>query len=236
LAQRLRAQIQAIDMVCFQELQLATNATVREDHFHFDGVDYFRGRASAVQLGDVGEKLRPTIGHSHLAVQSLLPSDKLVIQQVTRIDLQGVAVRGSDIHVDVTVPELGSLGASTVARLLGDKTLCLVKFEVAPAAVIAAANASANALDVLSRAGKGGRLVHQIFVCLQLVLAQDLSRATRWCLSGARDNCALTGVSAGGQRSVVVLAPGTTFAYLLLRPSWHDKRIADAASDSWSRP
>jgi hypothetical protein len=27
---------------------LGADATVREDHFHFDGVDYFRGWAAAV--------------------------------------------------------------------------------------------------------------------------------------------------------------------------------------------
>jgi hypothetical protein len=236
LAQRLRAQIQAIDRACFQELQLATEATVHADHFHFDGVDYFRGHAAAVQLGDVGEKKRSADGHSHLAVQTALPSDKLAIERVTRIDLQRVAVRGSDIQVDLIVTEVGSLGASTVARLLGDKTLCLVKLEAVPRDLIAAANASAGVLNVLSRAGKGGRLVHQVFVVLQTATAQDLSRATRWSLSGARNDCVLTGIGDDGQRSVVVLAPGTTFAYLLLRPTRHDKRIAGAASDSWSRP
>ena len=54
-----------------------------------------------------------------------LPRDTLAIERVTRIDLHGVTVRGSDIGVDISVAEVGSLGASTVARLLHDKTLCL---------------------------------------------------------------------------------------------------------------
>jgi hypothetical protein len=236
LAQRPRAQIQAIDRACFQEQQLAADAAVRKDHFHFDGTDYFRGRAAAVQLGDVGEKMRPASGHSHLAVQARLPSDTLALERVTRIDLQGVAVRGSDINVDITVPEVGSLGASTVARLLGDKTLCLVKLNAAPHDVIAAANACGAALDVLSRASKGGRLVHQIFVVLQTATAQDLSQATRWSFSGVDADCVLTGFGEDGHRSVVVLASGATFAYLLLRPTWLGNRIAAAASDTWSRP
>ena len=215
---------------------MGADAAVRKDHFHFDGTDYFRRLAAAVQLGDVGEKMRPTSGHSHLAVQARLPSDMLAIERVTQIDLQGVTVRGSDINVDITVPEVGSLGASTVARLLGDKTLCLVKLEAAPHDVIAAANSCGAALDVLSRASKGGRLVHQIFVVLQTATAKDLSQATRWSLSGTDDDCVLTGFGEDGHRSVVVLAPGTTFAYLLLRPTWLGNRIAAAASDTWSRP
>jgi hypothetical protein len=223
-------------MACFREQQLGAGATVREGHFHFDGVDYFRGHAAAVQLGDVGEKKRPAGGHSHLSAQARLPHDGLPIERVTRIDLQGVSVRGSDIDVSIMVAEVGSLGASTVARLLDDNTLCLVKLEAAPGVMIAAANASAGALDVLRRAGKAGRLVHQVFVFLQLATAQELSQATRWSIKGAAAERVLTGTGAGGHRSVVVPASGATFAYLLLRPIWRGKRIADAAVDSWSRP
>ena len=217
------------------ELHLSADAAVREDHFHFDGVDYFRGHAAAVQLGDVGKKKHSAGGHSHLAAQARLPRDTLPVERVTRIDLQGVTVRGSDVAVDITVAGVGSLGASTVARLLADDTLCLVKLESAPHAVVAAANTWAGALEVLGRAGKVGRLVHHVFVMLEAAMAKDLSQATRWSLGGAGDDCVLTGIGAGGQRSVVVLTPGTTFAYLLLKPIWLGKRITDAAPDSWSQ-
>ena len=214
---------------------MGTDATVREDRFRIDGVDYFRGRAGAVQLGDVGERKNPAGGYCHLAVQARLPRDKLVIERVTRIDLQGVTVRGSDVAVDITVAEVGSLGASTVARLLHDKTLCLLKLEAAPRGVIDAANECAGPLDVLSRAGKAGRLVHQVVVVVETATARDLTQATRWSLSGANDACVLTGIGGEGERRVVLLAPGATFAYLLLRPTWLAKRIANAECDLWSR-
>lgn len=210
-------------------------ASVREDHFHFDGVDYFRGRAAAVQLGAIGERKNPTGSHSHLAVQARLPRDKLAIERVTRIDLQGVTVRGSDVHADIAVAEVGSIGASTVARLLHDNILCLVKLEAAPRGVIAAANECSGPLDVLCRAGKAGRLVHQVVVIVETATARDLTLATRWSLSGANDDCVLTGIGSDGRRSVVALAPGATFAYLLLRPTWLGKRIADVECDPWSR-
>jgi hypothetical protein len=218
------------------ELQLGADATVREDRFHFHGVDYFRGRAAAVQLGDVGERRNPAGSHSHLAVQARLPRDRLSIERVTRIDLQGVTVRGSDVAVDITVAEVGSLGASTVARLLHDKTLCLVRLEAAPRGVIDAANACTGLLDLLSRTRKAGRLVHQVVVIVEAVTAGHLTQATRWSLSGAsEDDCVLTGIGSDGRRSVVLLAPGATFAYLLLKPTWLGKRIADAECDPWSR-
>lgn len=212
---------------------------VREDHFHFDRVHYFRGRAAAVQLGDVGEKKRPAGGPSHLMVRARLPRDKLQIERVTRIDLDGVTLRGSDIVADITVAEVGSLGASTVARQLRDKTLSMVKVEAAARGVVAAANACAAVLDALRRAGNAGRMVHQVFVILETATAHDLSQATRWSVSGfggAGDACVLTGLGTQGQRRAVTLAPGATFAYLLLEPIGLGKRIADAAFDTWSRP
>jgi hypothetical protein len=239
LAQRPSAQIQAIDKACFLEQQLGADATVREDHFHFDGVDYFRGHAAAVQLGDVGEKKRAAAGHHHLDVQARLPRDKLHIERVTRVDLQGAVVRSSDIIGSITVAEVGSLGASTVARQLEDKTLSLTKLEASPRGVIDAANECAAALNALGRAGKAGRLVHQVFVILETATAHDLSRATRWSVSGADDDCVLTGIGADGRRCVVVLGLGTTFAYLLLKPKWNAhlrktcKRIDDWEDDPW---
>lgn len=215
---------------------MGADATVREDHFHFEGVDYFRGHAAAVQLGDVGRKWRSTGGQSHLAAPVRLPREALPLARVTRIDLRGALVRGSDIAVCITVAEVGSLGASTVARLLADETLCLVKLEAAPRDMVDAADASAGVRDVLSRSGSAARLVHQVFVILEAALAKDLSQAQRWLLSGTRDECTLTGIGADGQRSVVVLKAGATFAYLLLRPIWRGKRIADAEPEGWGRP
>jgi hypothetical protein len=214
---------------------LGADATIHEDHFRLDGVDYFRGRAGAVQLGDVGERRNPAASPSHLAVQARLPRDKLAIERVTRIDLQGVTVRGSDVAVDINVAEVGSLGASTIARLLHDKALCLVRLEAAPRGLIDAANACTGPPDVLSRAGKAGRLVHQVFVIVETATARDLTQATRWSLSGADADCVVTAIGSDGRRSVVLLAPGATFAYLLLRPTWLGKRIADAECDPWSR-
>jgi hypothetical protein len=214
---------------------LGADATIREDHVHSEGVDYFRGHAAAVQLGDVGERRNPAGGHGHLAVQAGLRRDTLRIERVTRVDLKGATVRGSDIAVDVVVPDVGSLGASTAARLIQDRALCLVRVEAAPRGVVAAANECTGVLDALRRAGKEGRLVHQVLVLVETATARDLTEAARWSLSGTDDACVLTAADSDGRRSVVPLAPGTTFAYRLLRPAWVGARIAGADCDpgSW---
>jgi hypothetical protein len=214
---------------------LSADATVREDHFHFEGVDYFRGHAAAVQLGDVGRKWRSTGGQSHLAAPVRLPRETLPLARVSRVDLRGALLRGSDIAACIAVAEVGLLGASTVARLLADETLCLVKLEAEPHDLVAAANARAGVHDVLSRSGSAARLVHQVFVILESATAIDLSQAERWSLSGTCDDCTLTAVGAAGRRNVVVLKAGATFAYLLLRPIWRGERIAGATPDAWGR-
>ena len=211
-------------------------AAVRDDHLHVDGVDYFRGRAGAVQLGDVGERRNPAGSHSHLLVRARLPRGELPIERVARIDLQGATVRGSDVGVDVAVAEVGSLGASTVARLLQDRTLCLLRLEAARRGLLDAANRAAGLAAGLRRAGDAGRLVHQIVVIVETATARELSKATSWSLGGAGEGSVLTGTGSDGRRSLVLLAPGATFAYLLLRPVWLGERIADAECDSWSRP
>lgn len=215
---------------------MGTEAAIREDHFRFDGVDYFRGRAGAVQLGDVGAKRSPACSNCHIAVQARLPRARLPIERVTRIDLQGVTVRGSDVGVDIAVAEVGSLGASTVARQLHDRTLCLVRLEVAPHGLIDAVNACAAPRGVLNRAGRAARLVHQVLVIVETATARDLAQATRWSLSGTDTGCVLTGIDADGRRSAIALAPGATFAYLLLKPIWLGNRLAGAECDPWGRP
>ena len=215
---------------------MGTDAAVRDDHFRFDGVDYFRGHAAAVQLGDVGERRNPAGSHRHLEVLAALPRETLPIDRVTRIDLHGVTVRGGDIAADVTVAEVGLLGASTVARQLRDKTLCMVKVEASAGALIAAANDCPDVLATLRRAGTAGRLVHQVFVILEMGTAHDLAQATRWSVSGADRDFVLTGIAADGRRSAVTLGSGATFAYLLLNPTGLGKRIAGATSDIWSPP
>jgi hypothetical protein len=215
---------------------MGAGAAVRDDHFHFDGVDYFRGHAGAVQLGDIGARRNPAGSHSHIAVQARLPRDKLPIERVTPIDLQGVTVRGSDVAVDIAIADVGSLGASTVARLLQDETLRLLRLDAAPHGVIDATNDCASLLDRLRRTGKAGRLVHQVVVIVETATARALAQATRWSLGGSDEGCVLTGIGGDGRRSVVALAPGATFAYLLLKPTWLGNRIVRAECDPWDRP
>jgi hypothetical protein len=218
---------------------MGIDAKVSDKHFHFNGVDYFRGHAQAVQLGDAGEKKLSGLRETYVTVQASMPRHQLTIGRATQIDIHRVAVSGSDIGASVTIPGVGVLGAATVARQLEDHALSLVKLECGPRDIVAAANGSPAVIAALIRAGDKGRLVHQAFVILEMKTVLNFTRSTRFEVSGGALSWAIAGIGSGS-RTVVTLTPGATFAYLLLKPKWDAnlqknwQRIDDWEDDPWS--
>ena len=221
---------------------MAIDAKVLGNHFHLNGVNYFRGHADAVQLGDAGEKQTPATQENYLSVQESVPRPKLKIERAIRIDIHSLALGSSDFSAGLTIPGVGALGGATVARQLEDQTLSLVKLETLPKDIVGAANDSPAVIAELIRAGNAGRLVHQVFVILAMKTALNFTRATRFDVSGTARSWAIaaTGGSASASRTVVTITPGTTFAYLLLKPKWDAnlkknwKPIEDWEDDQWS--
>ncbi len=202
---------------------MVIDAKVRSSCFQLNGVAYFRGQAEAVQLGDVGVKKMPGTQDDYLAVQDSVPRHKLTIEHATQIDLHGVAISGHDIGAGISIPGVGALDAGTVARQLEDQTLALVRLESLPADIVAAANDSPAVISALITAGHKGRLVHQAVVILEMKTALNFTRSTRFEASGIDRSWVITGTTRSGSRSVVAITPGTTFAYLLLKPKWDAK-------------
>jgi hypothetical protein len=222
------------------ELQMATDAEICDNHFRFEGIAYFRGHADAVQLGDAGEKRQPASQPSHLAVQACVARDTLPMGRASLIDVHAIAFSGSDIGTSVVVPGVGTLGASTLARQLADQTLALVKLETAAEDIVAAADESPAVIAALVRAGSKGRLVHQVFVILEMKTALHFTCASSFEANGAGTAWSITGTRADGSRTVLTIVPGTTFAYLLLKPKRaanqqrHETRIEAWEEESWS--
>ncbi len=221
---------------------MGIDAKVLDNHFHLNGVNYFRGHADAVQFGDAGEKKTPGTQENYLAVQESVPRNRLKIERATQIDIHAVSFGSSDIGASITIPGVGSLSAGTLARQLEDQTLSLVKLETLPKDIVAAANDSPDVIAELIRAGNAGRLVHQAFVILEMKTALNFTRSTRFEVSGTAKSWTITatGGTGSGSRTVVTVTPGTTFAYLLLKPKWDAsqkknwKRIVDWEDDQWS--
>lgn len=220
---------------------MGIDAEVCDNHFRLNGVSYFRGHADAVQLGDVGEKKALVNQASHLAVRESVAHDKLAIARASLIDIHAAAFGSSDIGASLVVSGVGVLGASTLARQLADQTLALVKLETTANDIVAAANDSPEVIAALIRAGSKGRLVHQVFVVVEMKTALNFTRAVSFGADGVGTSWAITGTGGDGSRTALTIAAGTTFAYLLLKPKWDAKqqrnwkRIDRGENDPWSQ-
>lgn len=214
------------------------DAKIRDSHFHYNGVNYFRGHADAVLLGDVGEKKTPSTQQNYLAVQGNVPRRKLEIERATRIDLHGTDIDTRDLKFGITVPGVGRLDVGALARQIEDRSLSLVKLEVLPRDIVAAANDSPEVIDALQRAGSRARLVHQVFVLMQAKTAVGFTSGGPFGVTGSAGSLTVSSGSASGV--TVTIEPGSTFAYLMLKPKWdaHLKKnkdcIDDWEDDQWS--
>jgi hypothetical protein len=222
---------------------MTIDAKIHDNHFHYNGVNYFRGHAEEVLLGDVGEKETPSTQENYLAVQGNVPRNKLKIHAASRIDIHTIDIDSKDIGVSIDVPGKGSVAAGSLATMIKDETLSLLKLSVLPKDIVGQANESpANALDPLKQAGNKGRLVHQVFLIVEMKTAVTFNSATTFEVTGQVGSVTVTakGGLAGSGGATITVSPGGTFAYLLLKPKWDAnlqknwKYIDDWEDDQWS--
>lgn len=219
---------------------MAIDLKIKDNHLHLNGLNLFRGNADLVQLGAVGEKKTPSTQENYLSVEANIPVKKLKVHKVTVLTLNGVSVSGADIKASVQVPKLGTLNASAVATKLKEETLKLVKIDVLPRDIVAAANDSPKVLDALIRAGRSGRIAHQVVTVLEASSAETVQRGGKFSIEPGDSGPMLT--VRVGEREIdsVEISSGSTFAYLLLKPKWDAnqkknwERIEDWEDDQWS--
>ena len=104
----------------------------------FNGINYFRGGAEEVDLGDYGEKREPVFGANYLSVYKNIPFKKLKINDVTEVFINFKTTTESDITAGFMKNVIGASGGNLYKR--GPKA--------APA-------------EVLRRHGRHGRRVQQ---------------------------------------------------------------------------
>jgi len=202
---------------------MSLDIQIRDNHLHFEGVNYFRGNASRVVLGDVGDKKTPSTQENYLDVRGNVVRKNLKIHKVTRFSLKGVQVASADIGGGLTIPGLGSLTAGGVATALREDELQLVHVSVLPKDLVALVNGNPkNALEPLKACGNGGRMVHQVFAILQAKTAVTLASSARFDVTATVGGITLSGTGGvgGGAGVVTTIDAGNSFAYLLLKPKW----------------
>jgi hypothetical protein len=223
---------------------MSLDIKIRDSHLHFEGVNYFRGNASRVLLGDVGDKKTPGTQENYLDVRGNVVRKNLRIHKLTRLSLKNVQVAGADIGGGLTIDGLGWLSAGAVASALREDELQLVHVSVLPKDIVALVNANPkNALEPLKACGNGGRIVHQVFAILAAKTAVTLAASARFDVTATVGGLTITGTGGvgGGAGVVTRIDAGNSFAYLLLKPKWDANlqknwRFVEAAGgdDQWS--
>ena len=221
---------------------MSTDVKITSSHLRVYGINFFRANSPVVLLGSVGEKKTPLTQQNYLAVDSRVPAPKLKVRKATTLVIDSSTATEKNLEVSVNVPLVGKLNAATASQQLRDDKLKLVLFEVTPRDIVDAANASPKVIDELQRIGDGGRLVHQIVVALEAKTATSFSNSASLDVTASVSGLKISaqgGLGSSGSISIE-LDPGTTFAYLLLKPKWDANqkknwtRIVDWEDDQWS--
>jgi hypothetical protein len=216
-------------------------AVVRDNHLNFNGIQYFRGNSSEVDLGSYGEKRAPAFGANYLEVYRNIPPRKLKIKEVSEVEIDFDRSTQADIEGGFTMGDVIGASSGNIYSRMSSGELKLVKFSVSIADMVDAANESPRALEHLIDMGNGARIAHQIFVVMEASLARSMSVGKTFDVKVTAGDIE---VSAEGDIKInrntsVTLAEGTTFAYLLLNPEWDHKRkskrtrIVGARDDQW---
>jgi hypothetical protein len=221
---------------------MAIDIVIKDNHLQFDGINFFRGNANNVQLGSVGGKKTPATQENYLQVEANIPVKKMKVNHVTVLTLNGTRLSGVDVGASIEVGKLGTLSASAVAAKLNDETLKLVKIDVLPRDIVAAANDSPKVLDALIQSGRDGRIAHQVVTVMEARTAEIVRKGVGFSLEPGDGGTRLTVRGGAGTTDVdtVEINPGATFAYLLLEPKWDAnmkknwKKIEDWKDDQWS--
>lgn len=211
-------------------------ATVTDTHLTFNGVKYFRGNATAVALGSYGRKKTPPFKTTFLEVDASLDLSTLAVAPAVVVDLDATSSKKADVELDlkvVGVPVEG--GISSTFNALASRELKLVQFCLPINEVKKAINESDEALEELKAARARARAVHQIWVVMEASEASKFTGDVSISALATAKGFKVTAKSSGSISSStsISLTSGSTYAYLLLKPVWHDASVSSLTTDQW---
>jgi hypothetical protein len=222
----------------------AGEVAIKNTHFKYGGISYFRCNAEEVRLGSYGEKKTPILKCNYLSVQNHL--DAADLKRV------GVAMSGpfsitwenyskADVQGDADLKYFGIDGKAALSGSYAkfkSAEVKLVKFSITEGDMKKVFNEYApNRRNYMRAEGSDARVVPQVWVAMSAELASQFSSSTSLSLAADGDKLNLTAEVGTGKSYTITIAPGTTFAYLLYKvKSWNsDKtKITDFEDDQWS--
>jgi hypothetical protein len=219
---------------------METNIT--ENYLEIGNQKYFRGNAHLVQLGTYGEKKDPLGARAYIDPQAKVKAEHLEgrVQNATIASIDWAKTSKAAVEVngalrffglDGKVEENGTFDKIKAGRLK------LANFFIAEGPLKTILNNGADgARNFLADEGRDGRVVSEVWVGLEVELAEYFAAHASKSLSVKAKGAELTLTVSGGQHGAqsVTFAPGTTFAYKLHKvKNWSNgkKHIDDMEAD-----
>jgi len=209
-------------------------ATIHNSHLNFAGVDYFRGNAPSITIGDYGKKKTPVFSQNYLEPQDNIPAAKMKIKQVTEVAIDFAKSSEADIKVNLNVAGAFKGGADAAYGSLKSGALKLIKLDMDLGDVADAVNSSPGVLNNLASYGGDARVAHQCFLVVSATEADSFKAGGTVSVAKLGSSLAVTGGTSGG--TTVQLSSGTTYAYLLCKPDWNNgkTKVDIFTGDPWS--
>lgn len=219
-------------------------ASVKINHLHFNGKNYFRGSSTTVRIGSYGEKRDPINQANYLDVKGNIPWEKIgkvdakvvKINNETDLDLQ---FDGDISAVTSTGAIVGLSGGMKINQLKKQK-LELILMSISPNRMMRIVNKANYALGKLKDYGKDARIVLEAFIVVEAELASEMEVSGSLGLSGKEGEmkATLKGEGSIKTRKEVTFPKDACFAYMLHKIDWDMKflkkeKIKDLDDDQW---
>jgi hypothetical protein len=218
-------------------------ARVKNTHLHFNGVNYFRGKATNVQLGSYGEKKTPIAKENYLEIQSCIPPKLISKAKAFNVSIDSESQSSLNFGAEVTAIIKGVpvkfKGDAAIDKIKKEE-LKLVLFSVSMEGMKNAINNAPNHLENLKNYGKDARIAVEVFVILEATLASEITSSGSVDISGSKEEIAVSlhGSGSGTAKTNVTLPEGSCFAYLLAKIDWKMKglkkdKVEKLTDDQW---
>lgn len=219
---------------------METNITTHA--FKFAGVKYFRGKAENVQIGSYGEKKDPIGAKAHLDIQNQVNRKHLKgkVRYITTANINWSKEKRGEVEVNGSLQYFTLNGKASInASYNGVKkaNLKLAKLAIDEGPLTRMLNNSANgARNYLSKEGKDGRIVSEVWILMEGELSEQFESAASITVEASDVDKSLDVTASGGikGKSTITLSKGTTFAYLMHKVKDWNKgktRIEDLEAD-----
>lgn len=205
-------------------------ARIKNTHLHFEGVNYFRGKATNVQLGSYGEKKTPIAKPNYFEIQDSIPPKIISKAKARIIEIDSESKSSVNFGAEVTAIIKGvpvKFNGDAAIDKIQKSELKLVLFSVSLEGMKKALNNSPNHLDNLKSYGKDARIASEVFVISEASLASEITSSGSLDISGSKDKieASIQVSGSGSTKTSVILPEGSCFAYLLAKIDWKMKGL-----------